>query len=178
MHKTMGEQLAEWSGPVRPGPAHTEQRTERHPTGRESLRGRLQLPSSLMEARVRKLELEEAVASIDTQLATRANSDDTWRYRAQTARDSFLSDMRRVQLCLDIFEAREAGGVTTLERDRAVDAARRLAGEVERLSVELSAAVSLHATAPVDRAFVETARLVLSEVTFQRIMERAKDRNK
>lgn len=81
----------------------------------------------------------------------------------------YEADLRRVQLCIEVFAAQENTGRSAAELAEAQEAARRLAAEVERLATVCRGA-------GVNAAFVETARVVLSEVTFQRIMERARDR--
>lgn len=55
----------------------------------------------------------------------------------------------------------------------AQESCRRLAGEVERLSEELSAAKHVAGNAQLHRAFYEAAQFILADSTFRRIREKA-----
>lgn len=65
------------------------------------------------------------------------------------------------------------------ERDEAIDLSRKLAGELEKLSAEvarLQAGQSQVSGGALHLAFFEVSRVVLAEATFNRILERARER--
>lgn len=62
------------------------------------------------------------------------------------------------------------------ERDEATELCRRLAAEIESLQSQLERVRAGNADSITASAFVDVARLVLAESTFNRIMERANER--
>jgi hypothetical protein len=139
-----------------------------------------------MEAEVRLQECRESLIDIDSQLETRTqrtgeSSEDfeAWKRKAVTARRGFEYEISRMDTCVRIFRSELASdkvAIALIEKDldSAKESCRKLAEEVERLTGELSTVDSKRAKA--DRAFVEIARLMLSEVTYNRIIDRSRER--
>lgn len=141
---------------------------------------RASLPTTLLEAEVRRAEVVEALADIDRQLAE-SSQDEDWRRRATTARRGYEYEMSRLDTCVRVFQREQvsdkaAFAVVQKERDDAVSACHRLAGEVERLTAVIAGLRAEGHGARTDRAFVDVAHIILSEVTFNRILDRAKER--
>lgn len=121
--------------------------------------------------------VEAASANIASQLAVGPNDPTVdaadWRRRAERAKLGFEQEATALESA--IRRVRDVqGGDSTDRATRAEEQCRALAAEVERLTAELDA------RGPAGRsdfhaAFMEVARIVLSEVTFQRIHARAEE---
>lgn len=145
---------------------------------------RFLVPRNLVEAEMRLRECEESIAQIDRQIQERSPDQEdyeSWKRKAETARRGYEYEISRMTTCIRVFReeaASDKAAFVLLEREReeARDSSRKLAAEVERLNGLLSELRADNRMAPVYAAFVEVAQMVLSEVTFHRIMERAKDK--
>jgi hypothetical protein len=158
-------------------------------------------PTSLEEAQRRRAELVLEIEEISTQLSGRDPAAGSqveyydWRRRATTALAfkrasvSVLNewirrghqarlDAKRAQRLADAAEiaALVAAPESTQEIETARESCRRFAAEIERLSAEVERLKAENRAAAFGAAFVEVARIVLAEVTFQRIHDRARDR--
>jgi hypothetical protein len=165
------------------GPIHTQAGTLFPRDWRQGI-GRFEIPKSIIEAEVRLRECEESVARIESQLQERASDTpdhEGWKRRAETARRGFEYEISRLTTCIRVFRQEAASdkvGFAMLEKERddAREVCRNLATEVERLSRVVKDMPGATKEAAVSRAFMEVAELVLSEVTFQRILSRARNK--
>lgn len=194
MAKSMADQLAHWArgGAPEPAPTPTADRTIPHPDRsypRDRMRteGRYEVPRTLIEAEVRLRECEESIADIDRQIDRRSVSESSdpnfqaWQQRAETAKRGYEYEVARMTTCVRVFRQesatdRVAVALVEKERDDARESCRRLASEVERLTSLMDAMRATSQPNAVNAAFVDVAQVVLSEVTFTRIMARAKDK--
>ena len=127
------------------------------------------VPKTITEAMARLEECDRAMENIACQLEVN-QADSGWRSRAGSAMSGYKQERKRMQTCIAVFKGLPPDPAVK-ERDEAREACRRLAEEVEALTARLAAAPS-----GIDRAFVECASIVLSEVTFNRILARARER--
>lgn len=91
---------------------------------------------------------------------------ESWRFRARKAHGFLEATAAGLRAYIA-----EAESVSAAE-----EACRRFAAEIERLNAEIRSLKETSAAAATSVAFVDVARMVMSEVTFTRIYERARDR--
>jgi hypothetical protein len=180
--KLLKDQLREWvnSAPKPPSPPQVTA-VAGFPRDNRSSPDRLRasLPTTILEAEVRRNEAIDSLARIDQQLAESAGDED-WERRARTARRGYEYELSRLDTCVRVFQREQTSDKATFavlqkELDDAKEACRRLAGEVERLS-SVASAVPKDANIRVAIEFVEVCRIGMAESAFTRYMNRARDR--
>ena len=142
------------------------------------------IPSSVVEAKMRLAEYQSSLAKIERDLASRAVDQfaspadfESWRAKASTAHGYYEQRVERMKVY--IIAAHEPVESTThgARAREAEDACQRLGSEVERLNTIVAGLkADSSRTAPLNAAFVDVARVVLAETTFARIYERARDK--
>lgn len=125
--------------------------------------------------------IESEALRIAEQLRSCTHRSDEWRARAANALEVKQANLRTARLHLEAARARSLGspeGVSRVERERdeARTQCRALAAEIERLQASSRSSERADEDAAVNAAFVEVAGIVLAEVSFRRIMDRARDR--
>lgn len=183
MSKPLKEQLRKWvsSAPKPQSPPQAAAANASFPRDNRNSPDRLRasLPTTILEAEVRRNEAVESLAHIDRQLAESAGDGD-WERRAKAARRGYEYDLSRLDTCIRVFQREQVSDKAALavlqkELDDAKEACRRLASEVERLS-SISSAMPKDASIGVAIEFVEVCRIGMAESAFIRYMNRARDR--
>lgn len=137
-------------------------------------------PRDAADARWRLAEVEASLVSMTEQLESRDSSDfssrsayESWRHRCSAA--IVYTKQRQAALTRYLELETPAAEMAEIQRERDLAVAA-----CQRIGAELADARARESS--VDRAvvaleFVEVARLALAESTFQRLMERARDRS-
>jgi hypothetical protein len=145
-------------------------------------------PGDEIEARARIAETQQIMRDIELQMLRRTDADDgEWRGKARRAKAWYATELHKLGLYLQTARAASASTANSVaQAPRQTDAeesCRRLVGEVERLTEEtdrlrgeLARLASETVVTRLAGEFVEVARIVLGEQTFNRIYARARDR--